>query len=74
MTLTTLIIVNVALDLALIAGVAFLMSRAGKLTPHLPGITGNAWRLRRSLHRAHEEHAHEERARAQRLRPALDRS
>jgi hypothetical protein len=74
MTLTTLIIVNVALDLALISGLVFIMSRVGKLTPHLPGITGNAWHLRRSLHHAREEHAREERARSQRLRPALDRS
>jgi hypothetical protein len=47
MTLTSIIILNVVLDLALLAGLAFAMTRAIKLTPHRPGITGNAWRLRR---------------------------
>jgi hypothetical protein len=46
MNLTTLIILNVVLDVALLAGLAYAMTRPAKLTPHRPGITGNVWRLR----------------------------
>jgi hypothetical protein len=77
MTTTTLmIILNVVLDVALLGGLGFVMSRAAKLEAHRPGVTGNAWRLRRPL-RHSSAVAREERARGaqqQRLRPALDRS
>jgi hypothetical protein len=60
MTLTSIIILNVVLDVALLAGLAFAISRAAKLTPHRPGVTGNFWRLhrphRRAASRAREEH------------------
>jgi hypothetical protein len=70
MTLTTILIVNILLDAALIGGVAYLMSHTAKLTPHRPGVTGNAWKLRRRLrHSTHS--ARPERAPA-RLSPALD--
>jgi hypothetical protein len=71
MTLTLIIITNVVLDVALLGLLAFVMSRPAKLEPHRPGITGNAWRLRRPLrHRAHE-HSREERP-ARRLASAID--
>jgi hypothetical protein len=38
MTLTLAIIINVVLDAALLGLLAFVMSRAGKLTPHRPSI------------------------------------
>jgi hypothetical protein len=70
MTLTAILIVNILLDAALIGGVAYLMSHTAKLTPHRPGVTGNAWKLRRPLrHSTHS--ARTERAPA-RLSPALD--
>jgi hypothetical protein len=70
-TLTTIIIANVALDVALLGLLAFVMTRAGKLEPHRPGVTGNAWQLRRPLrHQAHER-AREERT-ARRFAAALD--
>jgi len=46
MTLTLAITLIVLLDLALLAGAAYVMSHAAKLTPHQPGVTGNHWRLR----------------------------
>jgi hypothetical protein len=52
MTLTSIIIINVVLDVALLAGLAFAMTRPAKLTPHRPGVTGNFWRLHRPHHRA----------------------
>ncbi len=68
MTLTTIIILNAVLDVALLAGLAFAMTRAAKLTPHRPGITGNVWRLRRPHRRAarsqREEHLSGQLARA----------
>jgi hypothetical protein len=51
MTLTSIIIINVVLDVALLAGLAFAMTRTAKLTPHRPGVTGNFWRLHRPHHR-----------------------
>ncbi len=70
MTLTTILILNILLDAALIGGLAHIMSRATKLTPHRPGVSGNAWKLRRPLrHSAHS--ARSERPRG-RLSPALD--
>lgn len=71
-TLTLIIIANVALDVALLGLLAFVMSRAGKLTPHRPGITGNAWHLPRPLRHQHAEHRRREERTAPRLAPALD--
>jgi hypothetical protein len=70
MTLTSIIILNVLLDVALLAGLAFAITRAAKLTPHRPGVTGNAWRLHR-LHRNVTRSARDERA-AARLSHAYD--
>jgi hypothetical protein len=42
MTLTAAIIAIVAADLALIAVVAFVMSRAARLTPHIAAVTVTA--------------------------------
>jgi hypothetical protein len=70
-TLTTIIIANVALDVALLGLLAFVMTRAGKLEPHRPGVTGNAWQLRRPLRRHAGERARQERT-ARRIATALD--
>lgn len=70
-TLTTIIIANVALDVALLGLLAFVMTRAGKLEPHRPGVTGNAWQLRRPLRHHAQERAREERT-TRRLAAALD--
>ncbi|HST33589.1 MAG TPA: hypothetical protein VLJ80_08740 [Solirubrobacteraceae bacterium] len=70
-TLTTIIIANVALDVALLGLLAFVMTRAGKLEPHRPGVTGNAWQLRRPLRHRAQERAREERT-TRRLAAALD--
>jgi hypothetical protein len=51
MTLTTIIILNVVLDIALLVGLAFAMTRPAKLTPHRPGTAGNVWRSRRTQRR-----------------------
>lgn len=53
MTLTFAVTLIVVLDAALLAGLAYAMSHARKLTPHEPGVTGNAWRLPRRPHRRH---------------------
>ena len=77
-TLTTIIVANVTLDVALLGLLAFVMSHAGKLEPHRPGITGNAWQLQRPLrhHHAQGHHPAQERTReertARRLAAALD--
>jgi hypothetical protein len=72
MTITLAIALIVALDVALLAGLAYVMSHARKLTPHEPGVTGNAWRLPRRRHRRNASaRAHEERVSA-RLQTALD--
>jgi hypothetical protein len=70
MTLTLAITLIVAFDVALIAGLAHVMSHAAKLTPHQPGVTGNHWRLRRP-HRSHQARAHGERVPA-RLASAVE--
>lgn len=49
MTFTLMITLNVVLDVALLCGLAFVMSRAAKLTPHRPGVSGNRWHIRRPL-------------------------
>jgi hypothetical protein len=56
MTFTLMLTLNIVLDVALIAGLAFVMSRAAKLTPHKPGVSGNRWRIRRPVH--HQVHAY----------------
>jgi hypothetical protein len=70
-TLTLIIIANIVLDFGLLAALAFAMTRASKLTPHRPAVTGDAWRLRHPLRRHVEPRPREERA-ARRLSPALD--
>jgi hypothetical protein len=70
MTLTSIIILNVLLDVALVAGLAFAMTRPAKLSPHRPGVTGNAWHLRRP-HRHAARRARDDRA-AARLSHAYD--
>jgi len=52
MTFTLMLIANVVLDVALLAGLAFALTRPANLAPHRPGVTGNAWRLRRAHRRA----------------------
>ncbi len=71
-TFTSINVANVVLDLTLLSLLAFVMSRAGKLTPHRPGITGNAWHLRRPLRHQHAEARPREQRTARRLSPALD--
>jgi hypothetical protein len=39
MTFTTMLILNVVLDVAILGGLAFVMSRAAKLTPHRPSLS-----------------------------------
>ncbi|HXP36541.1 MAG TPA: hypothetical protein VN817_02140 [Solirubrobacteraceae bacterium] len=76
MSLTVILILNVVLVVALLALLALALAHPRKLTPHKPGITGNAWRIHRPLrHHAASHHApreaREEHA-ARRLSPALD--
>jgi hypothetical protein len=52
MTLTTILTLNAILGVALLAGLALVMAHPRKLTPHRPGLTGDAWRLRRPHRRA----------------------
>ncbi len=72
MTLTTIIILNVVLDVALLAGLAFVMAHPRKLTPHRPGATGNDWRLRHGQRRLQQDRARSERP-STRVSPALER-
>ncbi len=73
MTLTLMIVLNAALALGLLGGLAFVMSRAGLLTPHQPGVTGNHWRLpKRHPERRHAQPAHRGQRVAGRLSTALD--
>jgi hypothetical protein len=73
-TFTIILLANILLDVLLLGGLAFAMTRAGKLTPHRPGVTGNVWHVRSQLRRqpqhapakARDEHG------ARRLTPALD--
>jgi hypothetical protein len=67
MTLTTIIILNVVLDVALLAGLAYVMSHAAKLTPHRPGVSDSHRRPRRPL----REHS---RAHGERVSPRLTRA
>lgn len=70
MTLTLMIVLNVVLDVALLAGLALALAHPRKLTPHQPGVTGNAWRLRRPLRQQQTSRSRGERA--PRLSPVLD--
>jgi hypothetical protein len=73
MTFTLILIANIVLDVALLGGLAYVMSHAAKLTPHQPGVTGNTWQIRRPVR--HHVHAYSrgERAPLRQLHPALDR-
>ena len=73
-TFTIILLANILLDVALLAGLAFAMTCPAKLTPHRPGITGNVWQLRDTLRRPAQRtaaKAREERT-GRRLSPALD--
>lgn len=72
MTLTTMLITNAVLAVALIGGLAHVMSRAAKLTPQRPAVSGNSRRIRPLRHGV-PMRARAERAPARRLDPALDR-
>jgi hypothetical protein len=76
MSLTVILILNVALVVALLALLALALAHPRKLTPHRPGVTGNFWRIHRPLrHYAHSHHAPRETREehpARRLSPALD--
>lgn len=74
MTFTLLITLNIVLDVALIAGVAFVMSHTAKLTPHRPGVTGNRWRIRRPIRDSVHAHARGERVPVEQLRQSFDRA
>jgi len=71
-----MLILNIVLDVALLAGLALVMSRASLLSEHKPGVTGNRWRIRRPVHHHVHAYARGERAPAVRqLRtPAMDRA
>ncbi len=56
---TSVVILLIVLVLALLAGLAFVMSRAHKLEPHRRGVTSNQWRLRRRGWQARAERARE---------------
>ncbi len=73
MTFTTMLITNVVLAAALIAGLAYAMSRAAKLTPHRPGAGANSRRIRRPLRRGAHAPARSARAPSRQLDPALER-
>jgi hypothetical protein len=71
--MTTLMITfNVVLDIALLGGLAFVMSRASLLKEHKPGVTGNRWRIRRPVHHQVHAYARGERAPARQLHPAIE--
>jgi hypothetical protein len=53
MTITNAIILNVLLDIALLGLLAFVMSRAAKLTPHRPGAQGVSLPQRSPMPRCH---------------------
>lgn len=52
MTLTAAILINVALDLAIIAGLAFALTRAARLTPHGEHTTQQPRRAPRPVRRS----------------------
>jgi hypothetical protein len=73
MTFTLMITLNIVLDVALLGGLAFVMSRASLLKPHKPGVTGNRWRIRRPVHHQVHAYARGERAALRQLEPAVER-
>jgi hypothetical protein len=73
MTFTQIIALNIVLDVALLFGLAFVMSRAAKLTPHQPGVSGNRWRIRRPLRHHLYAYSRGEREPVRRLHEAVDR-
>jgi hypothetical protein len=73
MTLTFMVILNAALAVGLLGGLAFVMSRAGLLTPHQPGVTGNHWRLpKRHPARPKQQPKYRGQRVSPRVSPALD--
>jgi hypothetical protein len=70
MTLTLMIILNVVLDVALLGGLAYFMSHAGKLTPHQPSVSGEA--LPRQARMVRERTRTRGQRTSRRLHPALD--
>jgi hypothetical protein len=59
MTFTTMLILNVVLDIVIISALAFVMSRPAKLTPHAEPMTARTARRRaeRLRFRPREEHS-----------------
>jgi hypothetical protein len=72
MTFTLMITLNIVLDVALVGGLAFAMSRASLLQPHKPGVTGNRWRIRRPVHHQVHAYARGERAPLRQLDAAIE--
>jgi hypothetical protein len=56
-----IVVVLVVLVAALLAGLAFTMSRTARLRPHRPGVTGNRWGLRRRRWQARAAEREEQR-------------
>jgi hypothetical protein len=52
---TPILVVVIVLMVALLIGLAYFMSRASKLKPHRPGVTGNRWGMRRRWWQAEAE-------------------
>jgi hypothetical protein len=73
MTFVLILIANIVLDVALLGGLAYVMSHAAKLTPHQPGVSGNTWRIRRPVR--HQVHAYSrgERAPLRQLHPMAEK-
>jgi hypothetical protein len=74
MTLTLMIALNVVLDVALLFGLAFVMSRAAKLTPHQPAVSGNRWHIRRPPRYHVYAYSRGEREPVRRVREVADRA
>jgi hypothetical protein len=72
MTFTLIITLNIVLDVALLGGLALVMSRASLLKPHKSGVTGNRWRIRRPVHHQVHAYARGERAALRQLHPVTD--
>jgi hypothetical protein len=56
---TAVVILLIVLVVALLSGLAFVMSRANRLKPHRRGVTGNQWHLRRRGWQARAERQRE---------------
>ena len=70
MTFTLMLIFNIMLDVAILAGLVSVMSRAAKLTPHEPSVSVASMPNMR-LTRQHPR-ARSERASSRRLHTVLD--